>query len=147
MKIRVINGPNLNLLDQRESSHYGGFSYRQLENMIREEALKLNVNVEVFQSNNENELIELLHSAENVCDGILLNPAGYGHSSVALRDAIASLKTPVLEVHLSNLHQREKFRQRTVTSPACTGQISGLREVSYFAGLYALKKIIEKKSS
>jgi len=143
-KFIVINGPNLNNLAKRENEHYGQFTYKQLEAILFDEAKKLKIDIVVTQSNDESEIVRQIQKADDDFDGVLLNPAGFGYTSVAIRDAITSLSIPVIEVHLSNIQKRELFRQRTLSAPACFGQISGMKEISYLAGLYALTKLFEK---
>jgi 3-dehydroquinate dehydratase-2 len=143
MRIALINGPNLNLLGQREPEIYGRETLQDLENMARRHAQSLGFEIECYQSNNEGHLIDALHRARLRCQGVVFNPAGYTHTSVALRDAITAIGIPVIEVHLSNLHKREEFRQVMLTTGACVGQISGLGLVGYEVALTALFKLLK----
>lgn len=141
-KIYVINGPNLNMLGKREPTHYGSESLDEINGQIEHEAKKLNIDVEFFQSNYEGDIIGWIHTAkDNGCDGIILNAGAFTHYSIAIRDAIASVDTPVVEVHLSNIHKREEFRHKSVIAPVCVGQIAGFGKNSYILALYALNGI------
>ena len=124
MRVIIINGPNLNLLGKREPHIYGNISFEDFFKKLKAEFPK--VKLEYFQSNIEGELISKLHEAEFCYDGIILNAGGYTHTSVALADAIAAIKTPVIEVHISNPKAREKFRHTSLIAPKCKGSISGL---------------------
>ncbi|WP_058485247.1 type II 3-dehydroquinate dehydratase [Defluviitalea phaphyphila] len=144
-KILVINGPNINFLGIREKGIYGEISYKTLNELITKEASNIGFEVEIFQSNYEGDLIDKLQQAyfEKV-DGIIINPGAYTHYSYAIRDAIASINIPTIEVHLSNIHKREEFRHKSVTAPVCVGQIAGFGIYSYILGLYALKEKLNK---
>lgn len=126
MKIMVINGPNLNLLGVREPEVYGAKSYADLEEYIEGYAEKRDVEAVVVQSNGEGEIIDFIQHALGNYDGIVINPGAYTHYSYAIHDALASVDIPAVEVHISNIHKREEFRRRSVTAPACIGQIAGL---------------------
>ena len=127
MKILVINGPNLNFLGIREKGIYGNQDYNYLLNLLKEKAEKEKVEIKVFQSNHEGEIIDRIQKAYyDQIDGIIINPGAYTHYSYAIRDALASLEIPKIEVHISNIHKREEFRHTSVTAPVCTGQIAGL---------------------
>ncbi len=126
MKIMVLNGPNLNMLGIREPDVYGSKTYSDLENYIEDYCNKKGFEVTVLQSNSEGELIDFIHHAFGAYDGIVINPGAYTHYSYAIHDALASVDIPAIEVHLSNIHKREEFRHKSVTAPACTGQIAGL---------------------
>lgn len=127
MKILVINGPNLNFLGIREKGIYGNQDYNFLLNLLKEKAEKEKVEIKVFQSNHEGEIIDRIQKAYyDQIDGIIINPGAYTHYSYAIRDALASLEIPKIEVHISNIHKREEFRHNSVTAPVCTGQIAGL---------------------
>ncbi len=125
-KIMVINGPNLNMLGIREPGVYGNRTYTDLENYIEEYGEKKGVEITVMQSNSEGEIIDFIHHTMNGYDGIVINPGAYTHYSYAIRDALASVSVPAVEVHLSNIHCREEFRHKSVTAAACKGQIAGL---------------------
>ena len=130
MKLLILNGPNLNLLGTREPETYGSTTLADIEASLREHFPQIAFTF--FQSNHEGELIDRIQSASrDGIDGIVFNPAGYTHTSVALRDAILSTKVPVIEVHLSNIHRREEFRHRSLTAGAAVGQISGLGAIGY----------------
>jgi len=141
MKILVINGPNLNLLGMREKTIYGKTSYKDLVELIEKEGKSLEVKVEVFQSNIEGEIINKIHEAYKNVDGIVINPGAYTHYSIAIYDALKGVDIPTVEVHISNIHKREEFRHKSVTAPACIGQISGLGLDGY---LYAMKFLKNK---
>ncbi len=138
MKILVLNGPNLNLLGVREPAVYGRQDYAALLEAVAAEAAALGVEADVAQSNVEGELVTLTQRALGVYDGILINPAAYTHTSVALLDALKAVALPAVEVHLSNIHAREPFRTHSYTAAACIGQISGFGLQSYALGLRAL---------
>lgn len=126
MKIMVINGPNLNMLGIREPEIYGGKTYSDLEAYIESYAEKKGVEAVVLQSNGEGEIIDFIHHALGNYDGIVINPGAYTHYSYAILDALKSVDLPTIEVHLSNIHKRDEFRHKSVTAPACIGQICGL---------------------
>ena len=138
MKILILNGPNLNLLGTREPEKYGNQTLLDVENFVREEASKLNVDVDFYQSNIEGELVNKIQEAKGNYDGIVMNPAAYTHTSVAIRDALLAVQIPTIEVHISNIHTREEFRKISLTAPACVGQITGFGKNSYKLGLVAL---------
>ena len=138
MKILVLNGPNLNMLGTREPDKYGNQTLSDIENMLRDEARKLSVEVEFYQSNIEGELVNKVQEAKGKFDGIVMNPAAYTHTSVAIRDALLAVEIPTVEIHLSNIHTREDFRKISLTAPACIGQITGFGANSYILGLLAL---------
>ena len=141
MKILVLNGPNLDLLGTREPEVYGAMTLPELEGLCREWGRALDALVECRQSNHEGELIEWLHGADHEgVAAVVLNAGGYTHSSVALRDAIAAIVAPVIEVHLSNVHARERFRRRSLIAPVCAGTISGLGPAGYRAAIEVLAR-------
>lgn len=141
-KILVIHGPNLNLLGEREPGVYGSDTFETVNNEIVQKAKECNFECEVFQSNHEGEIIDKLHSARLEFDGIVLNAGAYTHYSYAIRDAIAAIKIPVVEVHMSNVHKREEFRHHSVISPVCVGVIAGFGKNSYLLGVEALEDIL-----
>lgn len=126
MNLLILNGPNLNLLGKREPSIYGARSYAELCDELVAYGAERGAQIVCAQFNIEGELVEALHNADGAFDGIVMNPAAYTHYSIALLDAIKAIGTPVIEVHLSNIHAREEFRHKSVTAPACVGQICGL---------------------
>jgi 3-dehydroquinate dehydratase-2 len=144
MNILFLNGPNLNLLGTREPDKYGSDTLLDIENFVRDEANKLGVDVSFYQSNIEGELVDKIQQAKGIYDGIVLNPAAYTHTSVAIRDALLAVEIPTVEIHLSNIHTREEFRKISLTAPACKGQITGFGKNSYKLGLIAIFDLISK---
>ena len=136
-KILVVNGPNLNLLGTREPEIYGDKTLDDVRALLLAAAGKLGVSLDFFQSNVEGDIINYLHK-NRVADGLVINPAAFTHTSIALRDAIAAIGIPAVEVHLSNIHAREEFRRVSYIAPVCIGQISGFGIQSYLLGLEAL---------
>jgi len=145
VRVLVLHGPNLNLLGRREPETYGSVTLSQIDERLRDLAGVLNVQLETFQSNSEGALIDAVQAAMDRVDGILINPGGYTHTSVALRDAIAGIGLPAVEVHLSNVHAREEFRHRSLIAPVCVGQIAGFGWRSYALGLQGLVDAITQK--
>jgi len=146
MKILFLNGPNLNLLGQREPEIYGKTTLADIESLVQQRAAKLQVEVDFKQSNSEGELVTCIQQARGVFDAIVLNAGAYTHSSIALRDAISATGVPTIEVHLSNIHAREEFRHRTMIGGVCRGQISGFGVFSYILGLEAAVNVnVNKK--
>lgn len=137
MKILVLHGPNLNLLGVREPSVYGALTLDQINGELSDLALELNVEITCRQSNHEGELIDLLHRAKVDVDAVVFNPGAYTHTSYALRDAVAAIGIPTIEVHLSNIYAREGFRRHSVIAPVASGQISGLGANGYLLALRA----------
>ena len=145
MNVLVINGPNLNLLGEREPGIYGDVSYESLCEMLKGKAHELGFShCECYQSDHEGDIIDKLHSARTEYSGVIINAGALTHYSIALRDAIAAVHIPVIEVHISNVHKREEFRHHSVISPVCEGVIAGFGTNSYVLGLYALKNLLEK---
>jgi 3-dehydroquinate dehydratase-2 len=136
MKILIIHGPNLNLLGARESEIYGEKTLDEINSSLERLARELGVEVEIKQSNHEGEIVEMIQSTRDY-SALLINPAAYTHTSVAIRDAIAATEIPAVEVHLSNIHQREEFRHKSLIAPVASGQISGFGPDSYLLGLRA----------
>lgn len=136
-KILVIHGPNLNLLGMREPDIYGKRTLVDINKMLRDEAAELGVEVETIQSNHEGEIVEAIQGAFERCVAILINPAGYTHTSVVIRDAIAAVRLPTIEVHLSNIWAREEWREKSVTAPVCAGVVAGFQSESYLLALRA----------
>ncbi len=142
MRVLVLHGPNLDLLGEREPHLYGTETLLELDARLVELAEQLGVELETFQSNHEGALIDRLHSARKTCDGVVINPGGLSHTSVALRDAVAALDMPVVEVHLTNLHTRESFRRRDLVAPVCRGVVMGLGVHGYLFALRALRDLV-----
>lgn len=143
-KILILHGPNLNLLGEREPEVYGSLTLAEINRRLAEVGRELGVKVQSFQSNSEGELIDALHTARDEVQGIIFNPGGYTHTSIALRDAVAAIGLPVVEVHLSNVHAREEFRRHSVIAPACVGTIAGFGWRSYWLALFALNALLEE---
>ncbi len=139
-KILVLHGPNLNLLGEREPGIYGKLTLEEIDQRLLQVAKDLNLEVHTQQSNHEGVLIDALQDARKWASGIIFNPGGYTHTSVALRDAISSIKVPVIEVHLSNIYAREEFRHVSLISPVCKGVITGFGWFSYILALQALNQ-------
>lgn len=146
LKVQVIHGPNLNLLGKREPGIYGCVDLESINNLIRVEARQLHVSVELFQSNHEGALVDCIQMAGETKQGLVINPGAYTHTSVAIRDAIAAVNLPAVEVHLSNIHKREAFRQHSYIAPVAIGQISGFGQESYRLGLQALVSYLRSQS-
>ncbi len=147
MKVLVLHGPNLNMLGQREPDTYGAQTLEQIDEMITEAAWDMDIEVEIVQSNHEGELVEAIHQALGSADVIIINPAAYTHTSVAIRDALAAVGLPAIEVHLTNIHAREQFRRRSLTAPVCCGQICGFGGWGYVLALHAAREIVEEEAS
>ncbi|MGH7997936.1 MAG: type II 3-dehydroquinate dehydratase [Brasilonema sp.] len=142
--VLVLHGPNLNLLGQREPGIYGSLTLAEINRLLEEEGKKLQANVFHLQSNHEGALVDAIHEALGQHQGILINAGAYTHTSVALRDALAAVNLPTVEVHLSNIYRREDFRHRSYIAPVAIGQISGFGAQSYLLGLQALVHHIRK---
>lgn len=134
-KILIINGPNLNLLGTREPEIYGKLTLKDIETALTNAAQKYGVELDCFQSNHEGEIVDKICSAKNIFDAIIINPAAYTHTSVAIRDALAAVEIATIEVHISNIYSREQFRHNSLIAPVCVGQISGLGLDGYIAAL------------
>ncbi len=139
MKVLVINGPNMNLLGKREKV-YGSFTLEELVGKVRAYAEKLGIEVEFFQSNYEGAIVEKVQHAEGVFDGIIINPAAYTHTSVAIRDALSAVRVDAVEVHITNIFAREEFRRKTITGGAAKGVIAGLGAEGYLLALRYFKE-------
>lgn len=138
MQILVVNGPNLNMLGTREPEKYGSKTLTQINEEIKQFADEKGVLVEFFQSNVEGEIVSAIQGAKDKYDGIIINPAAYTHTSVAIRDALLAVKLPAIEVHLSNVYSREDFRQTTYTAGVCLGQIAGMGDYGYKLAILGL---------
>jgi 3-dehydroquinate dehydratase II len=144
LSILVLNGPNLNMLGKREPTVYGSQTLQSINDALLKHATELSISLTFFQSNHEGALVDSIQSALNVHQGILINPGAYTHTSVAIRDAIAAVAIPTVEVHLSNIHQREAFRHHSYIAPVAVGQISGFGADSYRLGLEGLVQYLRR---
>jgi 3-dehydroquinate dehydratase-2 len=142
VKILILNGPNLSRLDLREQSYYGDLDYAQLKSAIEKRAAELKIEVEIKQSDSESELISRLHEAADKKQPVIINPAAFTHYSYAIRDAVAMLTAPVIEVHLSNPLSREEFRHTSVVSGVVNGTIAGFGAESYLLAILAMQKLV-----
>ena len=145
MKILIINGPNINLLGTREPAIYGVLTMENINAQLKEYAQELGVEIETFQSNIEGEIVDRIQSAKKDCQGIVINPAAYTHTSVAIRDAISAVELNAVEVHISNIHAREEFRKNSFIAPVCIGQICGFGADSYKLGLKGIVDFLNNK--
>jgi 3-dehydroquinate dehydratase-2 len=143
MRILFLNGPNLNLLGQRQPEIYGRATLRDIESEVRKRAEELKVMMDFRQSNVEGELVTWIQEAKSQFDAIVLNAAAYTHTSIAIRDAISAVGIPTVEIHISNIHAREEFRHKSVLAAVCVGQISGFGAKSYVLGLEAAVNVID----
>ncbi len=144
MKIAVIQGPNLNMLGIREQHIYGPMNLEQIHEQLKNAAAQNGVELEFFQSNLEGEIVDRVQECLGTVDGILINPAAYSHTSIAIKDALSAVELPTVEVHISNIYKREEFRQKSLTASATTGVISGFGPFGYHMGLIALMQIISE---
>ena len=141
-KIIIINGPNLNLLGKRENNIYGNYSLEEIKKQSKEKSIKLNLECFFCQSNNEGELISFIHSVDREYDGLIINPAAFTHTSVALLDALRAISKPKIEIHLSNIYTREDYRKKSITSEGVDGLICGFGSLSYILAIEAINKLI-----
>ena len=142
MKVVVIQGPNLNMLGHREQNIYGPMKLEDIHNQMSAFAEQNSVDIEFFQSNLEGEIVDKIQECLGEANGIIINPAAYTHTSIAIRDAISAVQIPTVEVHLSNVYAREEFRQKSLTAPVCAGQITGFGPFSYHLGMISIIQII-----
>tara|TARA_B110000008_G_scaffold18517_1_gene17157 strand:+ start:76 stop:516 length:441 start_codon:yes stop_codon:yes gene_type:complete len=143
-KILIINGPNLNLLGEREQSQYGSITFDQLKKNCLEKANELEINLEFIQSNIEGEIVTLIQQAKNKFDGIIINAAGFTHTSVAIRDALDIFKKPIIELHISNIYKREEFRKKSLISDVVSGGIFGLGDNGYILAIISMQNLLKK---
>ncbi|SFV67233.1 3-dehydroquinate dehydratase II [hydrothermal vent metagenome] len=144
MKVVVIQGPNLNMLGHREQNIYGPMKLEDIHKQMEGFAQQNGIEIEFFQSNLEGEIIDRLQECIGEADGVIINPAAYTHTSIAIRDAIAAIQIPTIEVHLSNIHAREEFRQKSLIAPVSAGQISGFGPFSYHMAMVAIAQIMSE---
>ncbi len=142
MKITVIQGPNLNMLGVREQGIYGNMKLENIHNQMEQIAKQNNIEIDFFQSNLEGEIVDRIQECLGDSDGIIINPAAYTHTSIAIRDAIAAVSIPTIEVHLSNIHQREEFRHTSLIAPVCAGQILGMGPYGYHLAMIGMMQIL-----
>lgn len=141
-KVLVIHGPNLNLLGVREKGIYGDVTLKEIDSRLKKLAKEIGVEVSSFQSNSEGEIVDAIHKSMGKVDAIVINPAAYTHTSVAIRDAILAVAIPIIEVHLSNINKREEFRHKSFISDVAIGTIAGFGPESYYLGLRAAKNLL-----
>ena len=147
MKILVINGVNMNMLGVREPDVYGSKTLKDVEKELHDFSKQINVEIETYQSNIEGEIVEKIQSSLNTFDGIVINPAAYTHTSIAIRDAISAVNIPTVEIHMTNINSREDFRQKSLIVPVCIAQISGFGTESYKLGLQGLVSYLKSKKT
>ena len=143
-KIIIINGPNLNLLGEREQSQYGSTTFEDLRNNCENKAKKIGINLEFTQSNIEGEIVTLIQDSRKKFDGLIINAAGFTHTSVAIRDALNLFKKPIIELHISNIYKREEFRHKSLISDIVTGGIFGLGVEGYILAIISMQKLLQK---
>jgi len=144
--IIVINAPNLNLLGKREQSQYGAITFEQLKENCQAKAKELNINLEFYQSNIEGEIVTRIQKSKNEHDGIIINAAGFTHTSVAIRDALDIFKKPIIELHISNIYKREEFRQKSLISDIATGGIFGLGDFGYILAIISMQNMLKNEN-
>ena len=144
--ILIINGPNLNLLGEREQSQYGSITYEDLKKNCLKKSDDLNINLEFTQSNVEGEIVNIIQNARKNIDGIIINAAGFTHTSVAIRDALNIFKKPIIELHISNIYKREEFRQKSLISDVVNGGIFGLGPEGYILAIISLEKMLKNEN-
>lgn len=146
MKLLLIHGPNLNMLGVREPDKYGQENFEDINKNLYAYCFKHNIELDIFQDNCEGAIVTKIQQALNNCDGIIINPAAYTHTSVAIRDAISAVNIPTIEVHLSNIHAREEFRKHSYIAPVCIGQIAGFKSNSYKLAIDAMIDYLNNKN-
>ena len=142
-KLIIINGPNLNLLGEREQTQYGNKDYKYLKEICLKRAKDLNIDIEIKQSNIEGDIVNIIQESRKIFDGIIINAAGYSHTSVAIRDALSIFKKPIIELHISNIYKREDFRQKSLISDVATGGIFGLGVDGYILAINSMQKLLQ----
>ena len=145
-KIIIINGPNINLLGEREQSQYGSITFDKLREICLEKSKELDLNTEFVQSNIEGELVTIIQNSIKKFDGIIINAAAFTHTSIAIRDALDIFKKPIIEVHISNIYKREEFRQKSLISDIVTGGIFGLGAESYILAIISMQKLLKNEN-
>ena len=145
-KLIIINGPNLNLLGEREQTQYGSKDYKFLEKICLNRAKELNINIEIKQSNIEGDIVNIIQDARKTHDGIIINAAGYSHTSVAIRDALSIFKKPIIELHISNIYKREDFRHKSLICGVVTGIICGLGINGYILAINSMHEILKNEN-
>ena len=145
-KIIIINGPNLNLLGEREQSQYGSGNYEQLKENCLKKSKEIGLDCEFIQSNLEGDLVNLIQDARKIYDGIIINAAAFTHTSVAIRDALELFKKPIIEMHISNIYKREEFRHKSLISGVATGGIFGLGTEGYILAIISLQKLLQNEN-
>ena len=140
MRVLILNGPNINLLGLREKDIYGVKTYDEICDFLHNKAKEFQIELDILQSNIEGQLVDYIQKAYGNYDGIIINPGAYTHYSIAILDALKGINIPTIEVHISNIHSREEFRQKSVTAAGCIGQISGFGEYGYVMAMMALKE-------
>jgi len=145
-KIIIINGPNLNLLGEREQSQYGSITFKDLEDICIKKAKEIQINLDFVQSNIEGEIVNFIQDARDKYDGIIINAAGFTHTSVAIRDALSIFKKPIIELHISNIYKREEFRHKSLISDVATGGIFGLGSEGYILAIISLQKFLQDEN-
>ena len=145
-KIIIINGPNLNLLGEREQSQYGSITFKELKDSCLKKATEIGIELEFVQSNIEGELVNIIQESRNQYDGIIINAAAFTHTSVAIRDALDIFKKPIIELHISNIYKREEFRQKSLISDIVTGGIFGLGANGYILAIISMQKLLKNEN-
>ena len=145
-KIIIINGPNINLLGEREQSQYGTINFDQLNDICKKKSIDLDLKLEFMQSNIEGDLVNVIQESRKKFDGIIINAAAFTHTSVAIRDALEIFKKPIIEVHISNIYKREEFRHKSLISDIVTGGVFGLGTDSYILAIIAMQKILKNEN-